>query len=117
MKNVQALRRKKRIRAKISGTAERPRIAVYRSNKFIYAQAIDDVKRETLAAFSTAQLKKNATDEKIAKVGAAQKVGEQLAELLKEKKIAVAVFDRGYYLYKGRVRALCEGLRSKGIQI
>ena len=117
MKTVQALRRKKRIRAKISGTADRPRIAVYRSNKSIYAQAIDDVKRETITSFSTLELQKGEKAEKAAKVATAQKVGEKLADKLKETKITQAVFDRGYYLYKGRVRALCEGLRGNGIQI
>lgn len=108
------LRRKKRVSSKIRGTGETPRISVYRSSKFIYAQAIDDVARVTLCSFSAKKLDGKT---KLKKSEAAKQVGIGLAGLLKEKKIAKAVFDRGIYLYLGRVKQVAEGLREGGIQI
>jgi large subunit ribosomal protein L18 len=109
------IRRKLRVRSKICGESKRPRISVFRSNKYIYAQAIDDVKRITLASFSSLKLK--TLKEKITKVKRAHLVGKELARILKEKKINQAIFDRGWYAYKGQVKALAEGIRSGGIKI
>lgn len=108
------LRRKKRVSSGISGTAERPRISVYRSNKSIYAQAIDDDKAVTLASYSSHHLK---SKDKKNKTEKSQEIGSSLAKILKDKKIKKAVFDRGPYAYLGRVKALAEGLREGGIKI
>ncbi len=109
-------RRKKRVSMKVHGDAVRPRITVHRSNKFIYVQAIDDAKKETLASFSSLQLSRS-KDLKGKKVDQAKEVGLQLAKLLKAKKIAAGVFDRGQYSYKGRVKSLAEGLREGELKI
>ena len=98
----------------IRGTEERPRIAVHRSSKYIYAQAIDDVKRVTLCSFSSQQLK---AEKKMSKSEQAKQIGIQFAALLKEKNIKQAVFDRGMFTYLGRVKALAEGLRDGGLEI
>lgn len=95
-------RKVKRVRAKLQGTAERPRISVFRSNKFMYGQAIDDVKRVTLAAAK-------GTDPKT--------IGLELATKLKKSKVEKALFDRGRYLYHGRVKTFAESLRENGITI
>lgn len=112
-KNVQRLRRHARVRGKISGTAERPRLAVYRSNKNISAQIIDDVNGVTLAAASTAE-------KGFAGIGsnkdAAKKVGQMIAERAKAKGIEAVVFDRGGYIYHGRVSELAEGAREGGLK-
>ncbi len=108
------LRKKMRVSRKIRGTATTPRISVYRSAKYIYAQAIDDEKRVTLAAASAKKLDKTA---KATKSQQAKQVGQNLAALLKEKKVVQAVFDRGIYLYLGRVKQVAEGLREGGIKI
>jgi len=110
------LRRKRRVRAKIKGTATRPRISVFRSNKYIYAQAIDDEKGVTLASFSSLVWRKK-TGKKLRKTEEARLVGLELGKILKEKGITEAVFDRGCYQYHGRVAAVCEGLREGGIKI
>lgn len=107
-------RRKKRVSANIHGTAERPRISVYRSNKYIYAQAIDDMARKTVAAVNSLILK---SKEKQTKSDTAKAVGMKLAELLISQKITKAVFDRNRYAYNGRVKALAEGLREGKIQV
>lgn len=110
-----AIRAKKhyRIRRHINGTAECPRLAVYRSNKHIYAQLIDDVAGATLAAASTldAECKEGNTGNK----EAAKKVGLALAARAKEKGIVDCVFDRGGLIYHGRVAALAEGAREGGL--
>lgn len=95
------LKRKIRIRSKIFGTKLRPRISVFRSNKFIYAQAINDEKGLTLAASSGKE---------------AKLVGATLGEKLTKAKIKTVVFDRSGYQYHGRVQALADGLREKGVQ-
>lgn len=102
-------KRKKSIRKVINGTADRPRVAVFRSNKHISAQIIDDVSCKTLAASSDQNVKKG---EKTLK---AKEVGLQLAKLAKNNKIEKVVFDRGGYKYHGRVKALAEGLREGGL--
>lgn len=100
-KQMKIARRHKRIRATISGTAERPRVSVFRSNKFIYAQLIDDVKGNTLA-------QAQATDPKTA--------GIDLAKKAKTAKITKVVFDRGGYLYTGKIKALADALREGGLE-
>lgn len=104
-------RRVKRIRAKVFGHTSRPRLSVFRSNKFIYAQIIDDDKKITLVSATSAEVKgeKNKTIQ-------AEKVGKLLAEKAKDKKIVKVVFDRGLYKYHGRVKSLAEGARSTGLE-
>ena len=110
--NQQRLKRHKRIRAKVSGTAQRPRLCVYRSLNNIYAQIIDDTKGVTLAAASS-------MDKDFKEYGgnceAAKAVGKKVAEKALEKGIKAVVFDRGGYLYHGRVAALAEGAREGGL--
>ncbi len=106
------LKRHKRVRAKISGTAECPRLNVFRSLQHIYAQLIDDVTGVTLVSAST-------TEKDFTSYGgnkeAAKEVGKLLAERAKEKNITDVVFDRGGYVYTGRVAALAEGAREGGL--
>jgi large subunit ribosomal protein L18 len=105
------LRRRRRVRAKIRGSAERPRLSVFRSNKGVQAQVIDDVAGHTLAAVSwtEAELKSLSSMEQ------AKRAGELLAERAKAAGVESAVFDRGGYQYHGRVRALAEGAREGGL--
>ncbi len=111
--NEARLKRHKRVRAKISGTAERPRLAVYRSNANISAQIIDDVAGVTLVAASTLEK----TFEGIgSNKAAARVVGKTLAERAAKKGITEVVFDRGGYLYHGRVSELAEGAREGGLK-
>jgi len=111
-----ALRKKRhaRIRAKISGTPERPRLNVFRSNQHIYAQLIDDTKGITLASAST--LEKDLDLESTKNIEAAKKVGELIAKRALEKGYKKVVFDRGGYLYHGRVKALAEAAREAGLE-
>lgn|SRR5690554_4008085 len=114
MKNLKnRLRRKKRIRAKVSGTAERPRLSVYRSNNHIYAQLIDDVTGNTLVTTSTLAKSVDASGNKTEQ---AKKVGEAIAKVCLEKGIENVVFDRNGFLYHGRVRALAESAREAGLK-
>lgn len=99
-----------RIRKTVKGTAERPRLSVFRSNKQIYAQLIDDVQGVTLAAVSSAAKEMTAT--KGPKVDLAREVGKKIAEKAVQSGIKTCVFDRGGYLYHGRVKALAEGARE-----
>lgn len=110
-KNKLRLKRHRRIRGKISGTAERPRLSIFRSNKNIYAQLIDDVAGVTLASAST--LDENVSD--ATKVEQAAAVGKAIAEAAKAKNISTVVFDRSGYLYHGRVQALAEAARENGL--
>jgi len=110
-------RRKTKVRSRIKGTAERPRISVFRSNKYIYAQAIDDEKRQTLAAYNSLKFRKESKGKKLTKSEEAFRVGEALGKILLKKNIKQAVFDRGYYKYTGRVAKLAEGLRKAGVKI
>ena len=107
--------RKIRIRKKISGTPERPRLVVYRSNLHIYAQIVDDVAGATLVAASTLVLQKSNAETRPNKAGA-QVVGHEIARLAKEKNIARVVFDRNGYLYHGRVKAVADGAREAGLE-
>lgn len=106
-------RRHKRIRAKVFGRADRPRLCVFRSIKHIYAQIINDEKGETLIAASDLELKKS---RKTTKVDKAKEVGKLIARKALEKKIEKVVFDRGGYKYHGRVKALAEGAREGGLK-
>jgi large subunit ribosomal protein L18 len=105
-------RRHKRVRGKISGTAERPRLVVTRSNRGIVAQLVDDTAGRTVASASWLQVKSFKGDKK----GQAAEVGKLLAEKAKSAKIDAAVFDRGGYLYHGRVKALAEAAREGGLK-
>ena len=112
-KNEIRLIRHERVRKKISGTAERPRFCVYRSNKNIYAQIIDDVKGVTLVSASTIE----AAFEGIgSNKEAAKKVGKAIAEKALAKGIETVVFDRGGYIYHGRVSELADGAREAGLK-
>ena len=107
------INRKIRIRKKISGTPSVPRLAVFKSNNNIYVQAIDDLNQVTLASAST--LSKEMKSQNLSNESA-KLVGELLGEKLKSLKIKSAVFDRGGYIYHGRVKSLAEGIRDKGIE-
>ena len=112
-KNAMRLKRHVRVRGKISGTPERPRLNVFRSNANIYAQIIDDVNGVTLVAANTLEKEfEGATGN----CEAAKKVGTVLAERAKAKGIEEVVFDRGGYIFHGRVAALAEGAREGGLQ-
>ena len=111
--NAQRLKRHKRVRAKVFGTPERPRLNVFRSNANIYAQLIDDVNGVTLVAANTLE---KSFEGATGNAEAAKKVGLVLAERAKEKGINEVVFDRGGYVYHGRVAALAEGAREGGLQ-
>jgi large subunit ribosomal protein L18 len=115
-KSVSRTRRKRSICGKLSGTAERPRLSVFRSNKHIYAQVIDDVAGKTLAAFSTANegVRESVGEKK--KTEVAQIVGQKLAEKCKELSIETVVFDRNGFIYHGRVKAVAEGAREGGLR-
>ena len=107
-------RRHKRVRARIFGTAERPRLVVFRSNRGIEAQLVDDMEGKTLAAASWLNLKKSFKGSKTAQ---AAEVGKLLAQKAKTAGIQGAVFDRGGYLYHGRVKALAEAAREGGLKV
>jgi large subunit ribosomal protein L18 len=109
-------RRKLRIRRKISGTGDKPRLTVFRSAKHIYAQVIDDVEGKTLVHVSTLSRDVRGTVEDANKTDAAKKVGQAIAKLLVAKGIEKVVFDRNGYLYHGRVRALADGAREGGLK-
>ena len=116
-KRQHRLDRHKRVRAKIKGSAKRPRVAVFKSNQYVYAQVIDDEAGKTLVSVSNYGGKKSKTKTKDKKSEGASKVGEALAEKLKKAGISEAVFDRGGFKFHGRVKALVEGLRKGGIKI
>ena len=109
-------RRKFRIRRKINGTLERPRLTVFRSAKHIYAQVVNDVEGNTLAHASTLSADVKTAAEEVTKTGAAEKVGEAIAKALLAKGIDKVVFDRNGYLYHGRVRALADAARKAGLK-
>ncbi|SYW04538.1 ribosomal protein L18 [Oenococcus oeni] len=111
-KNKTRQKRHARVRGKISGTAQRPRLSVFRSNSNIYAQVIDDVAGVTLASASTLE-KENQGGTKSEQ---ASKVGQSVAKLAIAKKITEVVFDRSGYLYHGRVRYLADGAREAGLK-
>jgi large subunit ribosomal protein L18 len=111
-KRQRRLRRRRRVRARIVGSAERPRISVYRSNRGVFAQLVDDATGRTLAAV-------NWTEPELRKLSAseqAKRAGELLAERAKAAGVESCVFDRGGYKFHGRVKALAEGAREKGLK-
>lgn len=112
-KNKTRKKRHQRVRRKISGTAECPRLNIFRSNKNIYAQLIDDVEGVTLASASTLD---NEVSEEDTKKEQAATVGKVVAERAKENNITEVVFDRGGYKYHGRVQALAEAARENGLE-
>ena len=109
-------RRKRRVRAKVSGTAERPRLAVHRTNAHIYAQVIDDVDGKTICAASTLDPEVRATGKVGSNKEAAEFVGELVAKRAVEKGITEVTFDRGGRIYHGRVKALADGARNAGLK-
>lgn len=114
-KVISRLKRKKRVRARIRGTEDRPRLNVFRSHKHIYAQVILDTKGETIISASTLSPELKGTIKYSGNTDAAKKVGELIAKKCIEKGIMKVVFDRNGYLYHGRVRALAEGARAGGL--
>ena len=109
-KTESRLRRRIRIRAKVFGTPERPRLSVFKSNKFLYAQIIDDTQGVTLASANTKDMKGKTPRER------AQEVGKELAKKAGEKKIENVVFDRGGYIYTGKIKAIADGAREGGLK-
>ena len=110
-------RRHKRVRNKISGTAERPRLCVFRSSNNIYAQIIDDTNRVTLVAASSLEEAVKSAVNHTGNKDAAKKVGELVAKKAVEKGITEVVFDRGGYIYHGRIKELAEGAREAGLKV
>ncbi|MBD1382747.1 50S ribosomal protein L18 [Metabacillus arenae] len=113
-KNETRKKRHARVRSKLTGTAERPRLNVFRSNKHIYAQLIDDANGVTLVSAST--LDKDLSADSSSSTGAAEKVGELVAKRAVEKGVENVVFDRGGYLYHGRIKALADAARAAGLK-
>ena len=113
-KNQRRLRIKNRIRKVVSGTEARPRLAVYRSNKEIYAQVIDDVTGNTISAASSRD--KDISSAKVNKSEVAKLVGKSIAEKALKAGIDTIAFDRGGYLYHGRIKSLAEGAREAGLK-
>ena len=115
-KELARRKRKKRIRKKITGTQNRPRLCVFRSARHIYAQVIDDTKGETLVAASTLSKGGKAPSTSQGNIEAAKEVGKTIAERSLSKEIEMVVFDRNGYLYHGRVKALAEAARENGLK-
>jgi large subunit ribosomal protein L18 len=111
-KPQQRLRRRRRVRAKVRGSAARPRLSVFRSNRGVFAQLIDDDNGKTIAAVNWIE----ADLRKLAPMEQATRVGELLAERAKAAGVETCIFDRGGYRYHGRVRAVAEGARSGGLE-
>ena len=114
-KQEQRRRRHRRVRKKVMGTAERPRIAVFRSSKHIYVQAIDDIAGRTIASAST--MEASVRGGSTATVAAAKNVGKSLGERVKSTGATAAVFDRGGFKYHGRVAAIADGAREAGLEL
>ena len=115
-KNADRLKRHERVRNKISGTAARPRLSVYRSLNHIYAQIIDDVAGNTLVACSTVEKAIAESVKDLTKKEAAKVVGQEVAKRALEKGITEVVFDRGGYIYMGRVECVADGAREAGLK-
>ena len=115
-KHHRQLRRRQHVRRLIRGTAERPRLSVFRSSKHIYAQLIDDLTGVTLASASTVDAALKESTKYGGNIKAAVVVGTELAKLAKDKGILKAAFDRGHYRYHGRVKALADAAREGGLQ-
>lgn len=114
-KNESRQRRKIHIRKKVNGNSVRPRLVVFRSNCHIYAQIVDDIEHSTLVSASTLGLSRNEPGLHCNKAGA-EKVGQEIARLAKEKNIVKVVFDRNGYIYHGRIKALADGAREGGLE-
>lgn len=114
-KNQERLRRHTRVRKKVSGTAETPRLSVYRSLNHIYVQVIDDTKGVTLCSASTMEKEIKGAVKDMTKTEAAKLVGKKVAERALKKGVKAVVFDRGGYLYTGRVQAVADGAREAGL--
>ena len=115
-KNADRLKRHERVRNKVSGTAERPRLSVFRSLNHIYAQIIDDVAGKTLVACSTLDKQVVERVKELTKKEAAKVVGTEIAKRALEKGITEVVFDRGGYIYTGRVESVADGAREAGLK-
>ena len=115
-KNADRIKRHERVRNKISGTAERPRLCVFRSLNHIYTQIIDDVKGETLVACSTVEKSVAEMVKDLSKKESAKVVGQEVAKRALEKGITAVVFDRGGYIYTGRVECVADGAREAGLK-
>jgi len=115
LKREARIRIRNRIRKKIQGTSERPRVFVLKSNRYIYSQAIDDETGRVLAAASSLEKEFKAKKKKTKNIEASKIVGETMAKRLKKKKINQIVFDRGIYPYHGRLKALAEAMRKEGL--
>lgn len=111
IKNKQRIQRQRRVRGKILGTSETPRLSVFRSNSHIYAQLIDDVTGKTLLGLTEKHIEKKETK----RIDNAKVLGRELAKKAQERKITKVMFDRGHYKYHGRVKALAEGAREGGL--
>lgn len=107
-------RRSNRVRARISGTAAKPRLSIFRSNKYLYAQLIDDSAGKTLMSFSTFGADKKSKENKVSKATA---LGKTVAAGMKKAGLEAVIFDRGRYAYHGRVQAVAEALREEGIKV
>lgn len=108
-------RRSNRVRARISGTATKPRLSIFRSNKYLYAQLINDSSGQTLMSFSTLGADKNKSKE--TKISKATTLGKAVAVGMKQAGLQAVIFDRGRYAYHGRVQAVAEALREEGIKV
>ena len=115
-KAVRRLRRRNHVRSKVVGTAERPRLSVFRSSKHIYVQLIDDHAGVTLGAASSLIADVKSGFKSCGNIKAAEVVGKKIAEVAKEKGIAKVAFDRGHYKYHGRIKALADAARKGGLQ-
>ena len=115
-RNIERLRIHKRIRTKLSGSSERPRLCVYRSSRYVYAQIIDDSLGKTLAAASTIEKDLRGECKGTGNIEASKLIGKVIAERAKSKGIETVVFDRGGYLYHGRVKAVAEAARESGLK-
>lgn len=109
-------KRKKRIRSKITGTAEKPRLVVFKSLNNIYVQAVDDTAGKTIATSSSLDKNIKGKSAKIKKIETAKMIGTDIAEKLKKKKIETAVFDRSGYIYHGKIKALADAAREAGLK-
>jgi large subunit ribosomal protein L18 len=112
----QQLRRRNHVRRTVRGTPERPRLTVFRSNKHIYAQLIDDLNAVTLAAASSAAIEQDGKVMYGGNIAGAKTIGQKIAEAAKAKGITKVAFDRGHYKYHGRVKALADAAREGGLQ-
>lgn len=115
IKRQMRMRRHRRVRAKIKGTAQKPRLSVFRSNKRVFLQLVDDEKGKTLVSVSSAEKLEKGKSKKT-KTELAKESGKKLAEMAVEEKIKNVVFDRGGNVYHGRVKAVAEGAREGGLQ-